>query len=175
MFDRRPNCPSRIEEAQAGLQAYMRELSDVASPTQKVAVVTFSTSANILVAPSSPAALDCDAVCAAMTAGSGTCLTSALRAAGEVFRDMPNSLVRRVILITDGEHNGDTDPVPAAQLLKAEGVRIHGIACTTEAMRTLASLASEDPTGCAWVRRATIPGEIERVMVSVVDGLERVS
>jgi len=55
----------------------------------------------------------------------GTDISAALREAQRMFNATPSSTPQFIVLLTDGEHNGDGDPVALANELKQAGVEVY--------------------------------------------------
>ena len=73
----------------------------------------------------------------------GTAIGDAAAAGAKRLKDLKDSKSRIIILLTDGDNNkGDIDPVPAAQLAAALGVKIYTIGIGIEQPCTLPAVRS---------------------------------
>lgn len=129
--------PSRIDAVQAAMRTFVARLPKRSA----VALIAFSTNAQVYAAPT----LDRNAVFAALdrlTPEAGTALSTGLAAAvrlavGSLARDgvhrIPGHyLPAEIVLSSDGAQNrGQLSPLQAADLAKAAGIRVDGIALGT--------------------------------------------
>ena len=77
----------------------------------------------------------------------GTAIGDAVAVAAQRLKAVPNSKSRVMILLTDGDNNlGKIDPLPAAQLAAALGVKIYAIGIGIEAAVQYARVRSGDGT-----------------------------
>jgi Ca-activated chloride channel family protein len=129
--------PTRIDAVRAALRTFVARLPK----RSEVGLIAFSTNAQIYATPT----LDRDTVVAALgklTPDAGTALSSGLAAAvrlvvGSLARDGVHRtpghfLPAEIVLSSDGAQNrGRLSPLQAADLAKAAGIRVDGIALGT--------------------------------------------
>ena len=99
----------------------------------------------------------------------GTAIGDAAAAGAKRLKDLKDSKSRIIILLTDGDNNkGDIDPVPAAQLAAALGVKIYTIGigieqpCTLPLFDPATGKLELTPNGRHQARHRVAAGQLHR-------------
>ncbi len=112
--------PTRSAAAQAAARAFV-----AAAPSgTRIGIVTFSTGASVLLAPTSDLETVRDALDRIPPPNGGTAIGDALELAAST---MPAQGQRAIVLLTDGVNNRGVDPVQASQQVGAQGIRIETV------------------------------------------------
>ena len=116
--------PTRWDAARAAARAFI----DAVPPGTRVGIVSFSSGANIIQAPTSDLDAARDALDRIPPANGGTAIGDALEAAAS---QLPDKGRRAIVLLTDGVNNRGVDPIEASRQIGSRGVVISTVGIGT--------------------------------------------
>jgi len=116
--------PTRWDAARAAARAFI----DAVPTGTRVGIVSFSSGANVIQAPTSDLDVARDALDRIPPANGGTAIGDALNAAAS---QLPDKGRRAIVLLTDGVNNRGADPLEASQQIGARGVVISTVGIGT--------------------------------------------
>lgn len=112
--------PSRADAARAAARAF----SDAVPSGTRIGIVTFSSGANAILAPTDDIDAVHDALARIPPPDGATAIGDALAVGAQ---EMPPSGRRVIVLLTDGVNNRGADPIAVSQNIGAHGIRIETV------------------------------------------------
>jgi len=116
--------PTRWDAARAAARAFI----DAVPPGTRVGIVSFSSGANIIQAPTDDLDAARDALDRIPPANGGTAIGDALEAAAT---QLPAKGRRAIVLLTDGVNNRGVDPIEASRQIGSRGIVISTVGIGT--------------------------------------------
>jgi len=142
--------PTRSAAAQEAARAFV-----AAAPSgTRIGIVTFSTGASVLLAPTSDLEVVRDALDRIPPPNGGTAIGDALELAAST---MPAQGQRAIVLLTDGVNNRGVDPVQASQQVGAQGIRIETVGSTSTTCARSPATATASMSARAMRRNSATP------------------